>query len=304
MAGAAYSLQGKTVVVTGAARGIGADAAKRIAARGARLSLVGLEPDELSVVARDCGPDTLWFEADVTDPAALERAISTTAERSGGIDVVVANAGVGAGGPTRYMDEETFRQVIEVNLFGVWRTIRLCLPHVIDSRGYILPIASLAAIVPQFPGFVPYSTSKAGVEAMAKGVRVEVAHLGVDVGIAYFGWIDTDLVRGGDEHPAFTFMRSRLRGPLGKTLPVSTAGEAIVKGIESRAKTIAQPPFVRTMQALRGMVSGAIDREVQRHVPEVMARFEAEKQRTGEAMDKPIGAGGAAAVRSAKTQRG
>jgi NAD(P)-dependent dehydrogenase (short-subunit alcohol dehydrogenase family) len=290
--------------VTGAARGIGADAAKRIAARGARLSLVGLEPDELSVVARDCGPDTLWFEADVTDAGALERAISTTAERSGGIDVVVANAGVGAGGPTRYMDEETFRQVIEVNLFGVWRTIRLCLPHVIDSRGYILPIASMAAIVPQFPGFVPYSTSKAGVEAMAKGVRVEVAHLGVDVGIAYFGWIDTDLVRGGDEHPAFTFMRSRLRGPLGKTLPVSTAGEAIVKGIESRAKTIAQPPFVRTMQALRGMVSGAIDREVQRHVPEVMARFEAEKQRTGEAMDKPIGAGGAAAVRSAQTQRG
>ncbi len=303
MAGSTYSLEGKTVLVTGAARGIGADAAKRIAARGARLSLVGLEPDELSVVARDCGPDTLWFEADVTDPGALERAISTTAERSGGIDVVIANAGIAAGGPMRYMDEQTFRQVMEVNVFGVWRTIRLCLPHVIDSRGYILPIASMAAIVPQFPGFVPYSTSKAAVEAMAKAVRVEVAHLGVDVGIAYFGWIDTDLVRGGEEHPAFMFMRSRLRGPLGKTLPVSSAGEAIVSGIESRAKTIAQPPFVRTAQALRGIVSGVIDREVQRHVPEVMARFEAERQRTGGAMDTPVGAGGAAAIRAAETQR-
>jgi NAD(P)-dependent dehydrogenase (short-subunit alcohol dehydrogenase family) len=299
MAGATYSLQGKTVLITGAARGIGADAAKRIAARGARLSLVGLEPDELSVVARDCGPDTLWFEADVTDADALAAAVSTTAQRTGGIDVVVANAGIGAGGPMRYMDEETFRQVIEVNLFGVWRTIRLCLPHVIDSRGYILPIASMAAIVPQFPGFVPYSTSKAGVEAMAKGLRVEVAHLGVDVGIAYFGWIDTDLVRGGDEHPAFTFMRSRLRGPLGKTLPVSSAGEAIVEGIEKRAKIVAQPPFVRVAQALRGLVSNAVDREVQRHVPEVMARFEAERQRTGDPMSKPVGAGGAAAVRAA-----
>jgi NAD(P)-dependent dehydrogenase (short-subunit alcohol dehydrogenase family) len=299
MPGATYSLQGKTVLITGAARGIGADAAKRAAARGARLSLVGLEPDELSVVARDCGPDTLWFEADVTDPDALAAAVSTTAQRTGGIDVVIANAGVAAGGPMRYMDEETFRTVIEVNLVGVWRTIRLCLPHVIDSRGYILPVASLAAIVPQFPGFVPYSTSKAGVEALAKALRVEVAHLGVDVGIAYFGWIDTDMVRGGEQHPAFTFMRSRLRGPLGKTLPVSKAGEAIVNGIEKRAKTVAEPPFVRAVQVLRGAISGAIDREVERHVPEVMARFEAELQRTGDPMAKPVGAGGAAALRAA-----
>lgn len=298
MVGAAYSLQGKTVLITGAARGIGADAAKRAAARGARLSLVGLEPDELGVVARDCGPDTLWFEADVTDPEALAAAVSGTAQRTGGIDVVVANAGIAAGGPMRYMEEDTFRTVIEVNLIGVWRTIRLCLPHIIDSRGYILPVASLAAIVPQFPGFAPYSTSKAGVEAMAKCLRVEVAHLGVDVGIAYFGWIDTDMVRGGEQHPAFTFMRSRLRGPLGKTLPLSKAGEAIVTGIEKRAKTVAEPPFVRVTNALRGVVSGAVDREVQRHTPEAMALFEAELQRTGDAMAKPVGAGGAAAQRA------
>jgi hypothetical protein len=99
-------------------------------------------------------------------------------------------------------------------------------------------------------------------------------------------------------------MRSRLRGPLAKTLPVSAAGEAIVEGIENRAKTVAQPPFVRVVQALRGVISGAVDREVQRHVPEVMARFEAERQRTGEPMSKPVGAGGAAAMRSAAERTG
>jgi NAD(P)-dependent dehydrogenase (short-subunit alcohol dehydrogenase family) len=299
MPGASYSLQGKTVLITGAARGIGADAARRVAARGARVSLVGLEPGELATVARDCGSDALWFEADVTDSAALESAITATAQRTGGIDVVVANAGIAAGGPVRYMPDETFRRVIEVNLLGVWSTIRLSLPHVIDSRGYVLPVASLAAILPQFPGFAPYSASKAGVEAMAKCLRIEVAHLGVDVGVAYFGWIDTDMVRGGEEHPAFTFMRSRLRGPAGKTLPVSKAGEAIADGIEKRAKIVAQPPFVRVAQLLRGVISNGLDRQVSRQVPEVMALFEAELQRTGDAMAKPVGAGGAADTRAA-----
>jgi NAD(P)-dependent dehydrogenase (short-subunit alcohol dehydrogenase family) len=296
VAGSTYSLEGKTVLITGAARGIGADAARRIAGRGARVSLVGLEPDELERVARDCGPDALWHEADVTDNAALEAAVNGTVEKTGGIDVVVANAGIAAGGPMRYMEEDSFRSVIEVNVIGVWRTIRLTLPHVLERRGYILTIASMAAILPQFPGFAPYSTSKAGVEALSKCLRVEVAHLGVDVGVAYFGWIDTDMVRGGEEHPAFTLMRSRLKGPLGKTLPVSKAGEAIARGIEKRAKTVAEPPFVRVVDKLRGLIPNAVDREIEKHVPEVMAQFEAERQRTGDPMSKPVGAGGRAAL--------
>ena len=298
MAAPTYSLPGKSVLITGAARGIGADAARRAAQRGARVALIGLEPDQLQAVAADCGPEALWFEADVTDRSALETAIGSTAELAGGIDVVVANAGIAAGGPMRYMPEESFRAVIEVNLIGVWRTLRLCLPYVIERRGYLLPVASMAAIVPQFPGFVPYSASKAGVEAMAKGIRVEVAHLGVDVGVAYFGWIDTDMVRGGEEHPAFTLMRSRLKGSLAKTLPVDKAGQAIIDGIEKRAKVVAEPPFVRFLDKVRGLVTNAVDREIEKHVPEVMARFEAERQRTGEPMTKPVGVGGAAAVKA------
>jgi hypothetical protein len=106
------------------------------------------------------------------------------------------------------------------------------------------------------------------------------------------------MVRGGEEHPAFTFMRSRLKGPLAKTLPVAKAGEAIVNGIEKRAKVVAEPPFVRFLDKVRGLASNAVDREIEKHVPEVMARFEAERQRTGEPMTKPVGAGGAAASKA------
>jgi NAD(P)-dependent dehydrogenase (short-subunit alcohol dehydrogenase family) len=216
----------------------------------------------------------------------------------------MANAGVAVGGMVHLMEPEAADLIVRVNLEGAIRTLYMCLPHVIERRGYVMPVASLAAIVPQFPGFTPYSASKAAVEAMAKGLRIEVAHLGVDVGIAYFGWIDTELVRGGDEHPAFAFMRSRLRGPISKTLPVSKAGEAIVAGIESRAKVVAQPPFLRVLLPLRGMITRAVEGEVERHVPEVMARFEAELQRTGDPMAKPVGAGGAAVLRAEEERAG
>src|SRR5687768_14065249 len=103
MASSSWSLQGKTVFITGAARGIGAESARRLAARGARLSLVGLEPELLEKVAAECG-DAAWFEADVTDPEALQAAVDGTIERFGAIDVVIANAGIGAGGTVRTMD--------------------------------------------------------------------------------------------------------------------------------------------------------------------------------------------------------
>src|SRR5919201_982889 len=93
-----YSVSGKTVLITGAARGIGAETARRLASKGARVSLVGLEPEELEKVAARCGPDALWFDTDVTDWDALERAVSGTVERFGGIDVVMANAGIASGG--------------------------------------------------------------------------------------------------------------------------------------------------------------------------------------------------------------
>src|ERR671936_2416254 len=210
---ASYPVAGKSVLITGAARGIGAETARRLAAKGARVALVGLEPEQLERVASQCGPDAIWFETDVTDWDALERAASGTVERFGGIDVVMANAGIAISGLVRSSDPAAWERVIEVNLLGGWRTIRTCLPHVIERRGYILPVASLAAAA-HAPVMSAYSASKAGVEAFADALRAEVAHLGVGVGCAYFSWIGTDMVAGGDASAAGSIRPGRMKGPL------------------------------------------------------------------------------------------
>ncbi len=197
----AYPVTGKVILVTGAARGIGAGTARALAARGARLSLVGLEPDLLASLAAELGGDAAWFEADVTDRAALDAAVAGTVERFGGIDVVIANAGVAPVGTVTTLPPEAFAKTIDVNLMGVYHTIHAALPHVIASQGYILPIASGAAVM-HLPMMAPYAASKAAVEALADCLRVELAPKGTKVGCAYFLFIDTDMVREADRHPA------------------------------------------------------------------------------------------------------
>jgi NAD(P)-dependent dehydrogenase (short-subunit alcohol dehydrogenase family) len=296
------SLNGQVVLVTGAARGIGAAAARQLAARGAKLALVGLEPDELAKVAADCGPDAAWFEADVTDTAAIEGAIEGAVKVFGGIDVVIANAGIATGGTVRAADPAAWERVVEVNLLGSWRTVRAALPHVIQRRGYVLQIASVAAIA-HAPMMSAYCTSKAGVEAFADCLRTEVARLGVGVGVAYFSWIDTDMVRGADERAGLDGMRARLSGPAGKTASVDEAADAIVKGIERHSRWVTVPSWVRVALMLRGPLGPLLDRAARRQVAEAEERMAAEIERSGAAAaTSPVGAGGAAdsAARAAR----
>jgi NAD(P)-dependent dehydrogenase (short-subunit alcohol dehydrogenase family) len=296
-----YPIAGKTVFITGAARGIGAETARRLASKGARVSLVGLEPEELEKVAAECGPEAAWFETDVTDWDALERAASGTVERFGGIDVVIANAGIASGGLVRYTDPAAWERVIEVNLLGGWRTVRTCLPHVIERKGYILPIASLAAAA-HAPVMSAYSASKAGIEAFADSLRAEVGHHGVSVGVAYFSWMATDMVAGGDATVAAGLLRNRMRGPLAKTYPVSKAIDAIEKGIETRATRVVAPGWARVLLAMRYFLPAATQREMDKAMPEVERAIEADVAERGVAASAPVGAGGEADSRARQTR--
>ena len=296
---ARYPVAGKSVLITGAARGIGAESARGLARKGAKVALVGLEPEELERVAADCGPEAIWFEVDVRDPDALERAVAGTVERFGGIDVAMANAGIGAGGLIARSAPEGIELVLEINLIGAVRTLRLCLPHVLERRGYVLAVASVAAIA-QAPGMAAYSASKAGLEAFANALRMETRHHGVDVGVAYFSWIDTDMVRGADERGEFKTLRSQLTGPLSTTYPVSDAANSVVRGIERRARWVTVPNWLRVPLLLRSLVQFGAEREMRAKMEEFDRLSAEEAARLGEDLAAaPVGPGGEAAMRSA-----
>ncbi|HLM27372.1 MAG TPA: SDR family oxidoreductase [Thermoleophilaceae bacterium] len=288
------SLAGQKILITGAARGIGAESARRLAARGAQLALVGLEPEELERVATQCGGGSFAIEADVTDRKGLEQAVEEAVERLGGIDCVVANAGVASAGFVRNIDPDAFERVIEVNLLGVWRTVRAALPHVLRSRGYVLVIASSAAAL-HGPGMAPYAASKAGAEAFANSLRSELRHHGVDVGVGYLLWIGTDMVAGVDAHPAMAGFRAKLPGPFKTTHPVSKAGDAVVDGIENRRRWVTVPQWLRGLLVLRGAIGPLLEagsRKETQELDELMERNVTE--RGAEEASALVGAGGAA----------
>jgi len=283
---------GQVVVVTGAARGLGALVATRLAARGARVALLGLEPGELAGVSARCGPHSRWWEVDVTDERALADVAAAVRDAYDRVDVVVANAGIAIGGPFIHSDARAFTRVIEVNLLGSVATARAFLPALLESKGYLLQVASLAALVPA-PMMAAYCTSKSGVEAFADVVRGEVAHHGVQVGVAYLSWTDTDMVRGADENPALREMRAGLPFPMGRTYPLGPAADALVHGIARRAPRVYGQRWLPPLQLARGILPLAVARFGARTAAEIESRWLA----TG-AGTRPVGAGGAADTRT------
>ena len=276
----------KVVVITGAARGLGAELARQLAAKGARVALLGLEPTVLAEVSTQC-PGSAWWDVDVTDGAALRTVAAEVQDRLGPADVVVANAGIATGGPLLLADATSYDRVIEVNLLGSIRTVRAFLPQVVQTRGYVLQIASVAALVPG-PMMSAYCASKSGVEAFAHSLRGEVRHHGVDVGVAYLSWTNTDMVRGADERGFAD--RSKLPGVLGRTYPLEPAVERIVAGLVARSPHVYAQKWVRTLTYVRAVMPS-----ITAHAPKRDARDAEQRIReAGPQATTPVGAGGAA----------
>jgi NAD(P)-dependent dehydrogenase (short-subunit alcohol dehydrogenase family) len=265
----------KTVLITGAARGIGEACARRFAARGDQVVLVGLEPERLAEVAEACGPDALAVEADVRDLVAMQAAVARGVEKFGGVDVVIANAGIGVLGPIATTDPALFKAMVEVNVLGTFHTIQAVVPSLRDSNGYLLAVASLAAAT-RTPGFGGYSATKAAVETLAATTRLEVAADGVDVGIAYFGFLDTDLVREATVNRGFEAMRATLPAFLRKTEAVEAAVDKVVAAVDGRRDTVCYPRGVATVSRLRTRIWKLDQRKAMRGAPEVVAAFAAE----------------------------
>jgi hypothetical protein len=275
-----YQLRGKVVLVTGPARGIGAETARQLAARGARLSLVGLEPELLAALASELGSGHVWFECDVTDQAALERAVAGTIEALGGIDVVIANAGVACNGTVAVGPVEALVRTIDVNLTGVVRTVCATLPHVVEREGYYLLVSSAAALAP-FPGISTYAAAKSGVEQFGNVLRLELAHKGVAVGVAHPSWIDTDMVRDARSDLAgFSEMLGKLPGPFGRVTPLRDCAAAFVRAVERRKRKVYVPRTLAAAAAVRQLFMSPLadylmNRQTRKTLPEVEAQVRA-----------------------------
>ena len=257
MARTRTSLAGKSVLITGAARGIGAELARKAAARGARVALVGLEPERLASLADELGPEHLWVEADVTDADALKSAVQRTVDTFGGLDIAVANAGIAPLTTVYTASASALARTIEVNLIGSMLTAHAALPEVAKRKGHILLISSAAAFT-VLPGMSAYCAAKAGLERFGDVLRLEVSHRGVTVASAHPTWIDTDLVRDTEAAlPTFAKSRKQLPGPLGAYTSVEECAQALVENLETRRRRVFVPGSVAVVSALRQMVTGA-----------------------------------------------
>ena len=240
---ARYDLDGKVVFITGAARGIGLGTAKAVHRRGGSVVLVDLDREATERAAAEVGERTLGLAGDVTDTASLEAAVAAAVERFGGIDVAIANAGIAPQARTmRVYEPDLFEKVLDVNLVGAWRTARTCMPHVIERRGHILFISSIYAYINGL--FVtPYAASKAAVEQLGRALRVELARHETTVGVAYFGYVRTEMTRLGireDPLMAANFAGTAPR-LLQKQITVDQAGEALARSMERRAARRSMP---------------------------------------------------------------
>jgi NAD(P)-dependent dehydrogenase (short-subunit alcohol dehydrogenase family) len=252
------SLAGKSVLITGAARGIGAELARKAAGRGARVALVGLEPERLAALADELGPEHLWVEADVTDADALKTAVQRTVDTFGGLDIAVANAGIAPLTTVYTASAQALARTIEVNLIGSMLTAHAALPEIAKRKGHILLISSAAAFT-VLPGMSAYCAAKAGLERFGDALRLEVAHRGVTVASAHPTWIDTDLVRDTEAAlPTFAKSRKQLPGPLGAFTSVEECAQALVENLETRRRRVFVPGSVAVVSALRQVVTGAV----------------------------------------------
>ena len=267
------ALKRRVVLITGAASGIGAATALEVFAQGAIAILVDCDAAPLTRIAHECGKDAMYFVADVTDLAAMKAVVAQTLSVHGRIDVVFANAGVAAFGPIAYVDPQAWQRCVEVNIFGVFNTVRSTLPALMAHHGYLLINASVSSLAHP-PAMSAYAASKSAVEAIGNSLRLEVAANGVDVGVMYAGWVRTPLVAEGELHPGFLRLRASMPAILSKETSAQETARVIVRAFSSRQRRLFVPRWMRFLFALRALLHLPFaERDLVKAAPDIEASY-------------------------------
>ncbi len=280
-------VSGKVVFITGGARGIGAETARLLVKRGAKVALVDVDEPPLRELEAELGENAVGIVADVTDLESMEAAATEAVARFGRIDATIANAGIASYGSLEVVDPAAFRKVIDINITGVFHTVRATMDQILAQRGYVLIVSSAAAYA-HSAGMAPYNASKAGVEHLANAFRLEMAHRGVAVGSAHMLWIDTPLVRESRaDITAANDMVEALPGPLSETVSVEECAAAFVAGIEERKTRVNVPGWVGALRFMKPLLSTRIaEKLLARDVKHLLPAMDAQVRALGRSMSE------------------
>ncbi|MFI6772149.1 short-chain dehydrogenase/reductase [Nocardia sp. NPDC050412] len=248
-------LNGRVVFITGAAHGLGAEFARECYSRGASVSLVGRRLAPVQELAEQLGDRAAALEADVSDFEALHQSAKATAERFGGIDVVIADAGIAPPSDSILtVDPAEFERTADIDLLGQWRTVGATLPYVIERRGHIVVIASVYSFINGFLD-ASYAASNAGVEQLVHALRVELAPHQTTAGVAYLGFVDTNLARDVSAKDPIDDIRVALPAFVTNPISAGQAAHAVVNGIAARSSRVGAPGWVLPAARVRSLLS-------------------------------------------------
>jgi NAD(P)-dependent dehydrogenase (short-subunit alcohol dehydrogenase family) len=281
-------LSGQVILITGAAGGIGASTASRLAKRGAQLVLCDLNEAALMTMATRLEGKHLTMSVDVTDLNSCQAVVDAAKQYFGRIDAVWANAGISAFAPFDLMEAEAWHQVININLLGTYNIIKTALPEVIATQGYIAMTASGASWA-HSPSHSAYAASKAGIEALANSLRIELVDRGVDVGVFHPMWIRTPMVTQKQDHNAFNVYFDSLPAPLRMITEVDVLAAVLEQAFERREAKVIYPHFNWLMHGIRAFLpSKILTAPLRKIAPEIRRAFVQQMQKNAKHSADPM----------------
>lgn len=253
-------LRGRVVVITGGAGGIGRALARVFGNAGAKIAIVDLPSSPLEETARELeqtGIEACALPCDITDPEQVQETMSTVRRSLGAIDVLINNAGIVHRSAFEATRSEVFRRVMEVNLFGALHCTQDCLPDILERRGMVIAVSSIAGLAPLY-GRSGYAASKHAMHGLFESLGAEVANRGVDVLMVCPSFVETGLeasTLGADGERI-----SRPRSKVGKLGSPDDVAAEVLKAARAGRRRLILTPVGKTSALLSRLAPGLYQR--------------------------------------------